>query len=208
MTSFDNYSDIGRYLMDCRESMQLSVDRAAKDLNIRKKYLAALEAGKMDELPSVIYAKGYVQRYAGYLGLNEIELLGAFDHISGKIKTEKFYVPEPTRKHNTPTPRILIFSVALICFFYALWMFMGSTSKPSVEQVQQLPERYARLIDPAQLPQYIADVNWRDCFTPLLAEKAACQNIYLIQYTPDDRITFLKQNQIFSSNLKLVIERE
>ena len=208
MPIFETYEDIGKYLRECRESMKVTIDLASRDLNIRQKYITALEAGRMAELPSGIYAKGYVQRYAQYLQLNEQEILAAFDLLSGKVKADKFYVPEPTRKHNMPTPHILIASSVVLIFAYALWTFFGNSPVSIEQNIQTLPERYARLIDPTQLPQYIADVNWRDCFTPLLAEKAACQNILFIQYTPDDRITFLKQNQMFSSTLKLVIERE
>lgn len=206
--TFENYADIGRYLKECRESMRVQIEHAAKDLNIRNKYIIALEAGKMNELPGGIYAKGYVQRYARYLGLDEGEILNAFDLISGKVKTDKFYSPEPTRKYNTPTPNILILSTVMIAFFYALWMYLGSgthVANPTVE-VEALPEKYARLIDPTQLPQYIAAPYWRDCFIPLVAPRAVCQDMSFVMQAPDEHITFLKRGPEFSTDLILSYE--
>ena len=42
----DNYTDIGRYLRDSRESLNLHLEDVAHALNIRYRYLLAIEEGK------------------------------------------------------------------------------------------------------------------------------------------------------------------
>ncbi|MEI6730947.1 MAG: helix-turn-helix domain-containing protein, partial [Pseudomonadota bacterium] len=55
------YIDLGKYLKDVRESLNLSVEQIAADLNIRARYLIAIEEHNLGELPSGVYLLGYVK---------------------------------------------------------------------------------------------------------------------------------------------------
>ena len=46
------------------------MSKAAQDLNIRTRYLEALETEKFDCFPADVYTKGFIRNYADYLGLD------------------------------------------------------------------------------------------------------------------------------------------
>jgi cytoskeleton protein RodZ len=61
---------LGQTLRAAREANGWDLARAERDTRIRTQYLAALEAGAYADLPSTVYARGFVREYARYLGLN------------------------------------------------------------------------------------------------------------------------------------------
>ncbi len=171
----ETYQDIGAYLRDCRESMRVSIERASKELHIRAKYLEAMEAGNVKALPSGIYARGYIQQYADYLRLDSAMLLRAYDEASGRIKRDTFFVPEPTRKHNMPSSRVILISLALILVLYGLWLSIERKSEQTaIATVQELPERYERILNP---PPLVVEPRWRSCFLLVENPQAMCQTI-------------------------------
>ncbi len=67
--------EIGQLLRQTRESLGLSLADVEAETRIRQKYLSALESGDWDELPSTVTARGFLRRYASFLGLNPDELM-------------------------------------------------------------------------------------------------------------------------------------
>ncbi|MCA9914290.1 MAG: helix-turn-helix domain-containing protein, partial [Anaerolineae bacterium] len=63
-----DYEGIGEMLRDFRESIGVTLPQAARDLHIKQSYLIALEEGKLEVIPGGAYAKGYMKKYAAYLG--------------------------------------------------------------------------------------------------------------------------------------------
>lgn len=61
---------MGEVLRESRQRRNLSVEQAEEDTKIRKKYLVALEEDDYSELPPPVYARGFLQIYAEYLGLD------------------------------------------------------------------------------------------------------------------------------------------
>jgi hypothetical protein len=175
--TLETYEEIGTYLKNCRESMRISIERTSAELHIRTKYLLAMESGRMKDMPGTIYARGYIQQYAEYLRLDPVLLLHAFDHASGRIKRETFFIPEPTRKHNMPSSRLIGFSLMLIVLLYGFWaLFHTGAKEEEIVKVQDLPERYERIINPVPEPPLHPDMRWRSCF--ILAEnwQPMCQS--------------------------------
>jgi cytoskeleton protein RodZ len=66
---------IGQRLRDARQSRSLSLEEAAQATRIRVRYLAAMEEGDYEALPSAAQARGFLRAYAGYLGLDPKPLL-------------------------------------------------------------------------------------------------------------------------------------
>jgi transcriptional regulator with XRE-family HTH domain len=80
----DNPVDIGREFKEKRLSLNILLDKAAKDTKISRSYLSAIEANEFGVIPNEIVAKGFLQIYSDYLGLDSKHLLGEF-----KKKTKK-----------------------------------------------------------------------------------------------------------------------
>lgn len=62
--------DISKILYEKRTELNISIDEVAKKLNIRGKYIRAIEEGNFEEIPGKVYTEGYIKMYLKYLGLN------------------------------------------------------------------------------------------------------------------------------------------
>ena len=78
-----DYSELGAYLKEERERQELSLDDIQQKTKISMSSLEAIEAGRVDDLPHPVYAKGFIKNYAQCLGLNAEELAGAFAQNAG-----------------------------------------------------------------------------------------------------------------------------
>ncbi|MFW5731184.1 MAG: helix-turn-helix domain-containing protein [Desulfonatronovibrionaceae bacterium] len=74
-------SDIGHELRAERERQGISLDKVHEDTRIGLDFLESLEAGNSERLSHPVYAKGFVQNYARYLGLDWKKIGDAFARI-------------------------------------------------------------------------------------------------------------------------------
>lgn len=65
--------DIGNVLQTTRNEKQIGLEQAARETNIAKRYLEALETGMYEVFPGEPYVVGFLRNYAEYLGLNPNE---------------------------------------------------------------------------------------------------------------------------------------
>lgn len=86
-----NYS---HQLREARQARSISLEQAAQETHIRVHYLLALEEGRIEALPSVPQARGFLRSYAGYLKLDPKPLL---DGLEGNPPPE----PEPIQPQVT-----------------------------------------------------------------------------------------------------------
>lgn len=61
---------VGQILSQARRAKGVTLEQAAGALNIRPRYLAALEADDWNHFPAVVYGLGFLRSYARYLGLD------------------------------------------------------------------------------------------------------------------------------------------
>lgn len=140
--------EMGALLREERERQGISLEKAAADIKISKKYLIALEEGQTEELPHPVYAKGFVKNYARLLGLDPEEmgavLSGHYavedDHLreipryegreSGPaIKERKIPFARPSSSSSGPgLASSLVYAVPLLLVFAGLaWFFFFSS---------------------------------------------------------------------------------
>lgn len=74
----EKLSQIGAYLQDIRHEQSLSIEQVATKTMIQGRLLRAIEAGNLDGLPEAIYVRGFIKRYAEFLGLNGNEVARSF----------------------------------------------------------------------------------------------------------------------------------
>ncbi len=65
-----NAETLGRKLKRVRESSRLSVAQVSAKLRIKAEYITAIEDSRYTALPSAVFVKNYVQRYAKLLGVS------------------------------------------------------------------------------------------------------------------------------------------
>lgn len=142
----NSYEDIGDYLREVRESLELDPRDIGQRLNIRAKYLTALEEGRIDAMPGKIYARGYLQNYAEFLGLDKEEIAEAFDRLNGEGARVRYFVPEPTERNYQPGMVVVGLAIIAVLTVYYYWYENHNTSAvPDSVRVSPVPER---LIDP------------------------------------------------------------
>src|SRR5690349_22460184 len=78
----------GDDLRQQREALGLDLAAVAAALRIKPAYLAALEAGRPDELPGAVYAIGFMRAYADHLGLDGGEMLRLFRQGSTRLRAK------------------------------------------------------------------------------------------------------------------------
>lgn len=158
------YQDIGHYLHDVRESLNVSLEQAAHDLHIRLQYLHAIEAGTLGEIPNKIYARGYIRNYAAYLQLPPQEVLEAYDALL-QDHPMQFFIPEPTLKQNLPTGYVVQIAIGGLLLLYAYWYFAVHDHSASVSIAPDMPESFAQMLDKTPHPgaESIKDAAWKDC---------------------------------------------
>jgi len=69
---------VGELLQSARIKQGLSIEDVSKLTHIRKNYLEALENNQYDELPSPVYARGFIKNYAESLKLSSQTFLAVF----------------------------------------------------------------------------------------------------------------------------------
>ncbi|HEX6571810.1 MAG TPA: RodZ domain-containing protein [Steroidobacteraceae bacterium] len=82
-------SSPGARLKREREASGLSEQQAAESLNLDPTVITVLEANDFAALGAPVFAKGHLRRYAALLGLDEDEIVGAYER-------SKQHVDEPT----------------------------------------------------------------------------------------------------------------
>ncbi len=70
---------VGQKLRQNREARDITLEQAAQELFIRQRYLAALEAGDLDTLPSRVQARGFLRSYAQFLEMDPEPLLAELE---------------------------------------------------------------------------------------------------------------------------------
>lgn len=129
---------LGRALRDMREHFSLSIEEVATRLHIRGKYLLALEEGRMDELPGKVYAKGYLQSYADFLGVDAQDWLNRF--TPAPKETPRYYLPDAALATQKPGKPVVILCALLIVGLYGLWYLFQHRDEPSIESaVEPVP---------------------------------------------------------------------
>jgi cytoskeletal protein RodZ len=71
-------TEIGSRLHQLRQSQGMSLQHVAEKTMIPARLLAAIETGKLDQLPEPVYIQGFIRRYADVIGMNGAEFASNF----------------------------------------------------------------------------------------------------------------------------------
>lgn len=129
------YIEIGKTLRTQREALGLTLSDAERYTHVRVRYIEALEEGRLEDLPSLVQARGMLNNYAHFLELDTDILLSRFadalqarrvEHTAPPAKNGLFNRQRKTASAN-PVKRLvtpdLLIGAALIFFLFvfAIW---------------------------------------------------------------------------------------
>jgi cytoskeleton protein RodZ len=144
---------VGEELRDARLALGVSLEEMAERLRINRRYLAALEEGRVRDLPGVAYATGFVRSYAQMLGLNAPTMVRRFREGAGVATVPKDLVfPEPVPDRGVPAGAIVMVGAVLAVAGYAGWYYWTGSSTRTVDEVPALPPRLEQSAREAGLP--------------------------------------------------------
>ncbi|MBW3538153.1 helix-turn-helix domain-containing protein [Candidatus Parcubacteria bacterium] len=130
---------VAQTLKKRRTGLRLSLAQVELATKIRGKYLVKLESGDYAELPNDIYARGFVAKYANFLGLDSAAVVKQYlAERGGRIEAAptKLIRPVPSRR-LTVTPKIMIAGALLLAagaiVAYLGWQFTALAAAPRLE---------------------------------------------------------------------------
>jgi len=134
---------VGEELREARLALGVSVEDAATQLRINKRYLLALEEGRVKDLPGAAYAVGFVRSYATALGLDADDAVRRFRDVSGTATAKQgdLVFPEPVPRRGIPTGVLAALGLALAMGGYVAWYQWSGQGERVVDTVPPLPPR-------------------------------------------------------------------
>ncbi len=147
----------GQQLMLAREKAGMSIDEAARALNLKEETVEAIEDSALDKLPPVTFVQGYIRTYARLLGLSEEKILREFEEeVPHQLETELHPRPPSPDGANSQTPVIKLVSVlvivlAALVLFYAVYSYYIERTE-RIEQSSQAADNDAMMQLPPEAP--------------------------------------------------------
>ncbi|MFM8614239.1 MAG: helix-turn-helix domain-containing protein [Alphaproteobacteria bacterium] len=140
---------VGEELREARIALGISVEDAATQLRINRRYLMALEEGRVKDLPGAAYAVGFVRSYATALGLDADDAVRRFRDVSGTATAKQgdLVFPEPVPRRGIPTGILAAIGVAIALAGYIAWYQWSGRGARVVDSVPPLPPRLERAAD-------------------------------------------------------------
>jgi transcriptional regulator with XRE-family HTH domain len=130
----------GQKLRNAREQRQLALEDVAHQTRIRREFLEALEEGRVDVFPGVVYARAFLREYAAFLGLDGEDLVASlFPQTQSKPEAPAIPVSPPRKSPWVPVAAVALLSAAVVG---AVVLRPGRTlspSSPAVELPSQSP---------------------------------------------------------------------
>ncbi len=143
-------ADIGEKLKAAREKRSLTIEQVQKQTLIHAPVLAALEEGRCDEILTPTYVKGFLKKYAGYLGLDYKEILNEYaslhaDKVSGGVNPDKAVKPKKNDGKDTTVllRRVMLAVIALALI--ALFVFLAYASVRFLYSLSKRPHKTAKV---------------------------------------------------------------
>ena len=141
----DNLS-LCEYLVERRKFMKLRAVDLSSRTGIPHKYVKKIEAGEWLGLPSGVYARGFLKKYAKAVGLDENEVANRYDFEVARLrvfhedatgldeskqaKKGKFFRIDFLRRASVRT--IFFVAVAVFIVIYVGWQFSIVLEKPGL----------------------------------------------------------------------------
>jgi cytoskeleton protein RodZ len=123
---------VGETLRAAREAKKLSISEVSSQVRLLSGRIESLESGEWDELYGRTYARGYFISYVKFLGLNEDEMIAAFNRefTSTLPESPSLLAAKVTEVKDFPWEQVII----VIGLLVLLWFFNQKYQSFSVSE--------------------------------------------------------------------------
>jgi len=140
--------EIGREMLRLREQFNLTPQEVAERIHIRPRYITAMEEARYDQMPGKVYARGYIQTYAEFLGMDANKTIAQCFAGENTPNSDPVHPPAATRANlpsrSAPYGRVAAVLAVLACGAIGYSMFMKkidiAASEPIAPSVAPVPE--------------------------------------------------------------------
>ncbi len=145
---------VGDLLRARREELGLDLDDVGEMLRIKPIYLAALEQGRVQDLPGPTYAIGFIRAYAHHLGFDVERVLELYKAEADVRLRPDLALPVPLEARSLPGGPILLVALILALCGYGTWYYLSTGGRSRPERVAAVPAalRAAARLDAAPPP--------------------------------------------------------
>jgi cytoskeleton protein RodZ len=150
---------VGRLLRDQRLAREFSIETVAARLNIRVRYLEAIEQGRFDQLPGAAYIPAFLRAYATHVGLDPDKVLTAYQ-LSGPVPIARPTVLPadfPLVEKRAPIGLAVLTILILVGAGYAVWQYLPHHQTLVSQKVPPVPDRLLASPAPASPTSVPAD---------------------------------------------------
>lgn len=123
-----------KLLSSLRLEKKIELELAAQKLGIKKDYLEAIENNRLDLIPSGIYKKSYLKKYAEFIGLKDELIDKRINDLKEEDKDDPFSKKVISRNNLLVFPKIIkiiLFSLAILfCILYLLFYLRKIAQPP------------------------------------------------------------------------------
>jgi len=124
----DAFVTPGALLKAAREAQRMSEREVADRLNWMPGYTAIIERDDFQALRRPAFARGYVKAYGKMLGVDEVQLLDAFDRLGAgeESRAQKRPGRRPLQLQHTGLG-VVVGLILLLLLVLAIWWWRGDT---------------------------------------------------------------------------------
>ncbi|HVC09357.1 MAG TPA: RodZ domain-containing protein [Elusimicrobiota bacterium] len=139
MTAGELAASAGDALKRARLKKGESVEEASRQTRIPKKFIAALEEGRIDDFPAPAYAEGFLNIYSEHLGLSRASLREEDAAPAGKAPAEaktpyataqeaSAHAENHAASHASDNYRLLMTASIAVLAVFAVWFWRASST--------------------------------------------------------------------------------
>ncbi|SJN57978.1 cytoskeleton protein RodZ [Vibrio ruber] len=144
----DNQIGPGTLLKQKRESLGLTQKQIADRLRLRLTIVQSLEENNFDIDKVSTFTRGYVRSYAKLVGIDEPEILAAYDHYCGATAPDllmtSFSRKTTREQHNSRINLITIGIVAIVIGISSVWWYQNQQQDTLIPSQQASSEEQAQ----------------------------------------------------------------
>lgn len=143
---------LGEELREARLTLGASIEDMAAQLRIHRRYLLALEEGRIRDLPGPAYAVGFMRSYAAALGLDADEVVRRFRDVAGgaAAKPSELVFPTPVPSRGVPAGALVVVGACLAIGAYVAWYHWSGSGDRIVDVVPPVPPRLDAAVEEGQ----------------------------------------------------------
>jgi cytoskeletal protein RodZ len=143
-----NLEELCEQVKKRRETTGLTLDEISDATKIHRRFLEAIEEGRLERLPGLVYAKGFVRNYLSYIGAEDLfeEFENLLQADTDKMQTETLVNYMPPQKGFQKTSRWWLWASLLVVIGVSIFIFWQQRDELLAKRESTLAKNSAEIL--------------------------------------------------------------